>query len=55
VSPNDIWGAGQSITQTLVKEGGITAVKSISDAMVCHWDGKTWTFSTPFAAPSSAH
>jgi hypothetical protein len=54
VSSNDIWGAGQSITQTLTDEGGITAVKSISDALVCHWDGKAWAFSTPFKAPSSA-
>jgi hypothetical protein len=53
VSPTDIWAVGQETTYTFDSTTS-RAVPTV-DALVGHWDGKAWTFSKPFASPSSAH
>jgi hypothetical protein len=52
VSSTDIWAVGTETTQTF----GDATHKPVAttDALVGHWDGKTWTFSKPFAGPGSA-
>lgn len=53
VSSTDIWAVGQDTTYAFDSTTG-RAVPTV-DALVGHWDGKAWTFSKPFASPSSTH
>jgi hypothetical protein len=53
VSPTDIWAVGHENTQTSDSTTGKEVLTV--DALVGHWDGKSWTFSKPFASPSSTH
>jgi hypothetical protein len=53
VSPTDVWAVGHETTETFDSTTGKEVL--IVDALVGHWDGKSWTFSKPFASRKNTH